>query len=160
MRQTDIAFTYQGRLNRLGTPLNGTADFKFALYDAASGGTQVGPTLTLTNATVSGGLITVDLNFGAGVFAGQGRFLDVQVRSPSAGVSPTPLFSPLTPRQPITPTPYALLALNGNPGPQGATGATGATGPTGPTGAGAGRCDWCGGRDGSCGSCGCDGSAG
>ena len=79
----DTTFTYQGKLNQFGNPVNSTADFRFALYDAASGGAQVGSTLTLTNATVTGGLITVDLNFGAGIFDGQARWLEVQVRSPS-----------------------------------------------------------------------------
>ena len=37
------SFTYQGRLVESGTPPNGSYDFRFVLYDAASGGNQVGP---------------------------------------------------------------------------------------------------------------------
>ncbi len=58
------AFTYQGRLLDGGTPATGTYDFEFRLYDAASGGTQVGPTLTKTGVAVSDGCFTVKLDLG------------------------------------------------------------------------------------------------
>jgi hypothetical protein len=35
-------FTYQGRLQKDGNPVNSTCDFQFALFDAASGGSQWG----------------------------------------------------------------------------------------------------------------------
>ena len=38
------AFTYQGRLDRDGQPFTGTCDFQFGLWDAASGGSQIGLT--------------------------------------------------------------------------------------------------------------------
>jgi hypothetical protein len=38
------AFTYQGSLRSGGAPANGAFDFRFALYDAEIGGSQVGPT--------------------------------------------------------------------------------------------------------------------
>ena len=40
------AFTYQGQLNDNGSPADGTYDLRFAIFDAASGGTQQGATLT------------------------------------------------------------------------------------------------------------------
>jgi hypothetical protein len=40
------AFTYQGKLNQGGSPLNGPADMRSALWDAPSLGNPVGPTLT------------------------------------------------------------------------------------------------------------------
>ena len=36
------AFTYQGRLSDSSGPVNGTCDFRFRLFDAASDGNQVG----------------------------------------------------------------------------------------------------------------------
>ncbi|MCL6649704.1 MAG: hypothetical protein K6U89_15390, partial [Chloroflexi bacterium] len=38
------AFTYQGQLTRGGSPVTGQCDFTFQLFDAASGGSQVGNT--------------------------------------------------------------------------------------------------------------------
>ena len=38
------AFSYQGRLQDGGTPANGSYDFQFQLFDASSGGNQVGST--------------------------------------------------------------------------------------------------------------------
>jgi hypothetical protein len=116
-------FTYQGELRQGGTPYNGTASLELRLFDSPAGGAQIGPTLTLPNASVSAGRLTVDLNFGSGAFVGQPRWLQIAVNGTT-----------LLPRQPVQPTPYALFALAGNEGPQGPAGPTGATGPTGPTG--------------------------
>jgi len=38
--------TYQGRLQQAGEPFSGTANLQFVLFDAPSGGGQVGPTET------------------------------------------------------------------------------------------------------------------
>jgi hypothetical protein len=98
-------FTYQGRLTDGGSPANGAYDFEFELYDAASGGTTLG-TLTVGNATVTDGLFTVQLNFGAGVFTGDARWLEIGVRpGDSSGA-----YTALSPRQALTAAPYALYA--------------------------------------------------
>jgi hypothetical protein len=60
---------YQAQVKKLGSPLNGTADFRFRLWDAAAGGAQIGPTLVLSNSVLNNGLLTADLNFGSGTFA-------------------------------------------------------------------------------------------
>jgi hypothetical protein len=73
------SFTYQGRLVESGSPANGTYDFRFILYDAPAGGSQVGPVVTREDVFVSTGLFTVGVDFGA-VFANQRRFLEVGVR--------------------------------------------------------------------------------
>ena len=39
-------FTYQGSLQNSSAPANGNFDFEFLLYDAVSGGAQIGSTLT------------------------------------------------------------------------------------------------------------------
>ena len=100
------AFTYQGRLNSGGQPANGNYVLRFALYDAPSGGGQVGspvanaPVLVDTN-----GAFTVSLDFGA-VFNGDARWLEIGVLTNGSGTTNTIL----SPRQPITPSAYALYA--------------------------------------------------
>ena len=71
------AFTYQGDLSSTGTPINGFADFTFTLYDAANGGTQLVTPLIRNGTTVSNGIFTVSLDFGAGPFNGNARYIEV-----------------------------------------------------------------------------------
>jgi hypothetical protein len=98
------AFTYQGRLNSGANPAAGIYDLRFTIYDAAGGGSVWG---VLTNAAtpVTNGLFTVTLDFGSGVFTGNARWLEIAVRTNGASS-----FTTLAPRQPLTPTPYAILA--------------------------------------------------
>ncbi|MBX3378184.1 MAG: hypothetical protein KF678_14410 [Phycisphaeraceae bacterium] len=91
---TDPSFTYQGVLKQLGSAYNGSADIRFTLWDSAAGGSQIGSTLTVANATLVNGLFTVDLDFGPGTFNGQGRWLQIAVRTPAGAGS----FTTLTPR--------------------------------------------------------------
>jgi len=101
------SFTYQGRLTDGGTAANGNYDLQFALWDSASGGAQIGSTLTLSSVAVSNGVFSVSLDFGAGSFNGANRFLEISARPISGGA-----FTVLTPRQPVTATPYAIRSLN------------------------------------------------
>src|SRR5438874_8965658 len=101
------SFTYQGRLTDGGTAANGKYDVQFALFDSLSGGTQVGSTQTLNTVAVSNGVFTVSLDFGTTSFNGANRFLEISAR-PSGGGS----FTLLTPRQPVTATPYAVRSAN------------------------------------------------
>ncbi|HEX3230955.1 MAG TPA: hypothetical protein VHQ95_18400, partial [Pyrinomonadaceae bacterium] len=100
-------FTYQGRLTDGGTPANGNYDLQFVLFDAAGGNNQIGQTQTISNVPISAGVFTVTLDFGANAFTGASRFLEISMR-PSGGAA----FTPLTPRQAITSTPYAVRSLN------------------------------------------------
>jgi hypothetical protein len=75
----DTGFTYQGRLTDGDSLANGDYDFEFKLYDAASNGTQVGSTVTKEDVTVTDGLFTVQLDFGAEVFTGDARWLEIGV---------------------------------------------------------------------------------
>src|ERR1043165_4281529 len=77
---TDTHFTYQGRLKKSGLPITGTADLTFTLFDSASGGAQIGATQSLLSTTLADGLLTVDLDFGASSFNGDGRWLQIAVR--------------------------------------------------------------------------------
>jgi hypothetical protein len=60
------AFTYQGRLNDGANPATGIYDLRFETYDAPSGGTGQGRAVTNSAVSVSNGLFTVTLDFGAG----------------------------------------------------------------------------------------------
>jgi trimeric autotransporter adhesin len=97
-------FTYQGQLKKNGSPVNNTCDFRFILYTADIGGSQVGPTQNKNSVSVSNGLFTVNLDFGDGAFTGDARWLDIAVRCPAGSGT----YSALTPRQAVTPAPYAL----------------------------------------------------
>ena len=96
------AFIYQGQLKNSGGPVNGPCDLAFRLYDELSVGGLVGNPITAT-VPITGGMFSLALDFG-NVFNGQGRWLDLQVRCPSGGGG----FTPLAPRQALTPVPYAL----------------------------------------------------
>ena len=100
-------FTYQGRLTDGGTPANGNYDLQFGLWDSLSGGSQIGSTQTVSNVSVSAGIFTVTLDFGANAFPGANRFLEI-----SARLSGASSFTLLLPRQPITSTPYAFRSGN------------------------------------------------
>ena len=101
------AFTYQGRLTDGGNPANGIYDFQFLLFDAATGGSQVGAPVALEDVAVAEGLFTVGLDFGT-VFAGNKRWLEVAVRS---GTS-TGSYTVLSPRQELTPSPNAVFSAS------------------------------------------------
>lgn len=100
------AFTYQGRLIDANNPADGEYDFQFKLYDANSGGSQVGDDVNRPDVNVVDGYFTVELNFGSGVFNGDARWLEIGVRPGDS----TGGFTTLSPRQEVTPTPYAIYA--------------------------------------------------
>lgn len=104
------AFTYQGQLQKNGSPYNGTCSFQFSLWDAVSGGSQIGSTLTQTGVTVSNGLFTVTLDSGSGAFTSDACWLQIAVQcSGDSG------YTTLSPRQALTAAPYAQYAM-GTPG--------------------------------------------
>lgn len=107
------AFTYQGRLDNDGLPATGNYDLRFSVWTAATGPAQTGVTLTNT-VGVSNGLFTTTLDFGAGVFTGASRWLEIGVRTNAGGA-----FIPLTPRQQITSTPYAMYSATAATVPNG-----------------------------------------
>ena len=108
MAATGSGFTYQGRLNNGGNPANGQYDFTFNLYDAVSGGNLIAGPVTVSGLAVTDGLFTVSLDFGAGAFSGDARWLDIAVRPAGNGS-----YTPLAPRQPLSAAPYALSLMPG-----------------------------------------------
>jgi len=99
------AFTYQGRLNQNGSPATGIYDFRFTIYDTSGGANVVAGPLPQNGVVVTNGLFTTTLDFGAGIFTGPGRWLEIAVRTNGG-----PVFTNLAPRQPLLPAPYALHA--------------------------------------------------
>ena len=106
-------FTYQGQLMESGEPVSDTVDFRFSLWDAAVGGGQLGVDFTAYGVGVVDGLFTTEIdsaNFGPTAFNGDARWLEIEVYDSGSG------WVPLSPRQPITPAPYALYAVDGGGG--------------------------------------------
>ena len=102
------AFTYQGQLQNNGAPANGSFDFRFTLYDSGNppGNVISGPIYNFA-VPVTNGLFTVVLDFGNyGVFTGPARWLDIGVETNGL----TNAFVALSPRQLLTPAPYAIFA--------------------------------------------------
>lgn len=121
------SFTYQGVLKQSGSPVSGSYDFQFSLWDSASGSIQVSGPVTRFGVNVDAGQFKADLDFGASAFQGDERWLKIAVRpaEPTEGGSgggggP---YTDLYPLQRIGAAPYALRSLN--PGPQGPPGAQG-----------------------------------
>ena len=99
------AFTYQGHLEDNGAPANGKYDLRFTLFPSSGIGSAVTGPLTNSATAVSNGLFTVTLDFGAGLFNGQNRWLEIAARTNGSGG-----FTTLSPRQWVTPVPYAIAA--------------------------------------------------
>jgi hypothetical protein len=98
------AFTYQGRLMTGTNVTNGPYDLTFALFNASSGPSQVGSTITDTGTGVTNGLFTVVPDYGA-VFNGTAYWLEITARTNGVGG-----YATLSPRQQLTPTPYAIYS--------------------------------------------------
>lgn len=100
------AFTYQGQLDNGTNPVTGLYNFKFDTFNAETGGSVIGAAVTNTAVPVTNGLFTTIIDFGSGVFtAGVTNWLHIQVTTNGGTV-----FTSLTPRQELTPTPNAIYA--------------------------------------------------
>ena len=100
-------FTYQGQLKNASGPVTGLCDLAFRLYDDASVGNQVGNAITST-VPITNGFFTVQLDFGVNAFNGDARWLEIAVRCPAGSGD----YVTLTPRQALTPAPYALFSTS------------------------------------------------
>ena len=101
------AFKYQGSITDAGTPANGSFQMQFKLFDAASGGTQIGSTLSDLPVTATNGVFSVSLDFGSAALTGANRWLEIAVRR-NAGES----YITLSPREQISSSPYAVRTLS------------------------------------------------
>ena len=101
------AFTYQGQLSDAGALANGSYDVRFALFDSAAGGAQIGANQGVPAVPVSAGVFTVQLDFGVNAFPGANRFVEIGVK-PAGGGS----YTTLAPRQQISSSPYAIRTLS------------------------------------------------
>ncbi len=99
------AFSYQGRLNDGGSAATGIYDLRFTICDALTSGNVVAGPLTNSATGITNGLFAVTLDFGSGVFTGPGRWLEIAARTNGAAS-----FTTLSPRQPVLPMPYAIMA--------------------------------------------------
>lgn len=106
MAQNSVV-TYQGELRASGEPVNDLVDLRFTLWTSATGGFQIGLAVNHRNLLIVDGRFTVDLDFGAAAFDGSARHLQIEVRRPAGSGS----YQLLSPRQTVTPTPYALKSL-------------------------------------------------
>lgn len=101
------SFKYQGSLSEGGIAANGTFQMQFRLFDAMSGGTQIGTTLTDIPVTATNGVVTVALDFGAGAFNGANRWLEIAVRRNSGQP-----YTTLSPREQVAASPYAIRTIS------------------------------------------------
>lgn len=102
--QLSTQFTYQGELQADSALANGQYQIRFAAYDAAIGGTQLGSTQVAVVDVVNG-KFTVFLDFGT-TLSNANSHLEVGVR-PSGSADP---YTNLVPRQRLSATPNALFA--------------------------------------------------
>jgi hypothetical protein len=75
------------------------------LFNTDAGGSQQGPILTNAATAIANGLFTSLLDFGPGILNGSNSWLEIAVRTNGGGA-----FTTLSPRQFITPAPYAIMA--------------------------------------------------
>jgi hypothetical protein len=108
LQAVGTGFTYQGKLTNGGAAANGQFDFIFTLWDTASAGASVASPVGITAQPVTDGLFTVTLDFGAGAFQGQARWLEIQARPTGNG-----FYATLSPRQQLSPAPYAMSLVPG-----------------------------------------------
>lgn len=105
------AFTYQGRLKNGAQPAVGLHDFRFTLFNAATGGAQLAPPQCVDNILVTEGLFVATIDFGQQFATISPRFLEIEVRADTGLGCATPTgFVVLSPRQPLTAAPLATQA--------------------------------------------------
>ena len=100
------AFTYQGQLKESGVAASGLYDLQMCLYSSPTSTIVLACAPDFADVPVDAGLFTVAADFGAAVFGGQQRWLELGVR---AGAS-SGAYATLLPRQLLRAVPEALRA--------------------------------------------------
>ncbi len=106
----DTVFTYQGRLEDNGAPVNGPIDVRYQFWTdtiSAAQGSTIGPPLVATGVQAVNGLFSLDVPLVDAAKRANALYLEVAVRVPSGSGD----FVPLSPRQRIAPTPQSSYAL-------------------------------------------------
>lgn len=116
-RAQSAPVTYQGQLKENGQPANGIYDFQFRLAKVAVEHGHVGVPIGVDDVTVTNGLFSVLVDFGATVFDGSDLWLEIGVRT-NGSSDP---YQILSPRQPISAAPYAIYALTAGSANSGTT---------------------------------------
>ena len=105
LARAQTPFTYQGKLENGGAAFTGNVHIRLSLYAALSSGAAI-RTEIMSNVVVANGIFTVTpATFTAADFPGAARYLNIEV-SGDGGAT----YTPLTPRQQVTWTPYAITA--------------------------------------------------
>jgi len=105
VRGQATAFTYQGHLNTDGAPARGVYDFLFQAFDAPAAGNNLGGIVSVNGVGVTNGMFTALVDLGGTPFTSPARWLQISVATNGAGN-----FATLAPRQPLTPSPFAIYA--------------------------------------------------
>jgi hypothetical protein len=107
MQGQTTAFNYQGRLTDGGSPANGSFQMRFRLFDALAAGNQIGSTINDVPVTVTQGVFSVKLDFGANALNGANRWIEIAVRQNSGEG-----YTTLSPREQVASAPYAVRTLS------------------------------------------------
>lgn len=108
----DQTFTYQGQLRNAGKLIDGPVDLRITLWNAETEGMQIGSANTFEAMQLVAGRFACGVNFGGDAFDGSNRWIQVEFRNPAGSDE----YLALSPRDKITPAPYALFALSGPSG--------------------------------------------
>jgi len=92
----DTTFTHQGELKENGDLANGWYNMDFSLWNALSGGNQIGAAVTQNDVQVVGGKFAIEFVFGPTAFDNNSRWMEIMVN----GVT-------LSSRNPVTRVLYA-----------------------------------------------------
>lgn len=99
----DTGITYQGVLSQNGTPVDGLRDFRFRVYDAATGGTLLS-TVQAFDVDVVDGAFTVEVDFGIAAWAANiQRWVEIEA-GPAGGSQMYEVIG----RQKLTAAPYSI----------------------------------------------------
>lgn len=116
------AISFQGQLKSGGVAATGAHDLDFSLWRHETSTNvidRIGVVICRDGITPVDGLFTVDLNFGATPWNGDALWLEIRVRADATASNcstPTPAYTTLTPRLPVTAAPYALYSRTAAPG--------------------------------------------
>jgi hypothetical protein len=107
--QVATSVGFQGQLKSSGTNVNTPADFRFSLWDAATGGNQVGTSDTHLAVPVADGLFNSSFDCGVDPYTqNSSSWLQIEVRTPTNADPNAPGFVVLGGRQQLSASPYSL----------------------------------------------------